>query len=124
MSYFSFLSGVIISVPLVGLLQSMVSAQSIPAKFQGKWVQDLGNCNLPVDDSKLVISEKLLEFHESEGKVISTRVAGNLDLYGVADFSGEGQTWRDSFHLRLSKNQMALTTIYDDGSSFTRYRCK
>jgi hypothetical protein len=104
-------------------LQSSAAGQTIPARFQGQWVENLRDCG-KLSDTNLKISANRVDFWESFGTVRSVKAQGNSDLYVTAQFSGEGETWTDSLRFRLSNNQKALTAIYDDGSQFTRYRCR
>ena len=103
--------------------QSNALSQSIPARFHGKWAENLRNCG-KLDDTNFKISANRVDFWESFGSVRSVKLQGTSDLYIMAQFSGEGEIWTDSLHFRLSKNQKALTIINNDGSQFTRYRCR
>ncbi|WP_228016828.1 hypothetical protein [Synechocystis sp. LEGE 06083] len=101
----------------------MVSAQSIPPRFQGTWVENLKNCDAPMDETKLVLSDGRVDFHESWGKIIAVTVDDELNLRVTAELAGEGETWKDTFRFRLSENHQKLTSIHQDGISFTRHRC-
>lgn len=102
---------------------TMVLAQSIPPRFQGTWVENLKNCDAPMDETKLVLSGGWLDFHESSGKIIAVTVDDELNLRVTAELAGEGETWKDTFRFRLSENHQKLTSIHQDGISFTRHRC-
>ncbi|UOO11052.1 MULTISPECIES: hypothetical protein [unclassified Synechocystis] len=102
---------------------TMVLAQSIPPRFQGTWVENLKNCALPMDDTRLVLSDGWVDFHESRGKITAVTVDDELNLRVTAKLAGEGETWKDTFHFRLSENHQKLTSIHEDGISFTRHRC-
>jgi hypothetical protein len=104
-------------------LQSSASGQTIPARFQGQWVGNLGDCG-KLSDTNLKISANRVDFWESFGTVRSVKTQGTSDLYVTANFSSEGENYSETVHFRLSNNQKALTTIGDDGSQFTRYRCR
>lgn len=95
--------------------------QSIPTRFQGLWMGNLKQCG-SLNDTKLEITAKELHFYESHGSVRSIRTEGKSELSLVADFSGEGEKWRQSLRFRLSSDQKRLTDITDN-PPFVRYRC-
>ncbi|MEB3309847.1 MAG: hypothetical protein VKJ02_06405 [Snowella sp.] len=95
--------------------------KSIPARFQGLWMENLKQCG-SLDDTQLKITAKELHFYESHGSVRSIKTEGKLELHVVADFSGEGEKWQQSLRFRLSKDQKRLTDITDN-PPLVRYRC-
>lgn len=106
----------IVPVPPAG------TASTIPAAFRGRWAGDAASCSGPRDEMALTITGDTLRFYESEGRVEAVDIASPRDATVEADFTGEGESWRDTRRLALSENGDTLT-ITIAGTSSTRVRC-
>lgn len=94
---------------------------SIPAVFHGVYDGSTEACGRP-SDGRLAVTANELRFHESIGSVREVTLE-SADLIRVeADYQGEGEAWRNSHALRLSKDGAKLR-ISGDGTSFDRVRC-
>jgi hypothetical protein len=95
---------------------------SVPASFQGEWVADPKGCTSKPDDSRLTIGTDRIRFHESSGAIKAVVMQGELDLALIAEMSGEGETWLDYRHFRLSADRASLTDVTQE-PGFVRHRC-
>ncbi len=91
---------------------------TIPAAFVGEWNADLGSCGTGLSDSRLRIEPSRMRFYESDAEVTRVVVHNIRSVHVEASFAGEGETWRDSVTMVLSRSGNELTI---DGS--TRSRC-
>lgn len=90
----------------------------IPNVFHGEWNEDLTACGTDHNDSKLVVSETLLSFWESDAYVKSVKINDPYSVTVSAKYKGEGQTWSKTITLNISRSESELTI-----EGFTRYRC-
>ena len=91
----------------------------IPQPYRGEWNSDPAACGTGNSDSRLVVGEDSLRFHESSGPVQSARMDGN-ELVVVVRLTGEGETRDATYRVRLSADGNTLT---DAGSGLARQRC-
>ncbi|MBX2865106.1 MAG: hypothetical protein KTR27_16260 [Leptolyngbyaceae cyanobacterium MAG.088] len=97
---------------------------AIPSQFHGEWNSNLEHCGTAWGDSRLQIDANYIEFHESSGPVVEIVAQGDHDLTVTIELSGEGDTWLDERHFKLSSDLQALESIFDPSESgFVRYRC-
>jgi len=96
-------------------------AASIPSAFHGVYDSSPEACTRP-SDGRLTVAARELRFHESIGSVRSVTRSSSGALRAEADFQGEGERWRSSRELRLSKDGAKLS-VSGDGTSFDRVRC-
>ncbi|WMJ70629.1 hypothetical protein [Stenotrophomonas sp. 24(2023)] len=96
---------------------------SVPTKFLGEWSADLGACGTDTDDSVLVIRPHHITFWGSNGPIKAVVTRGALEIMLIVESTGEGETWLDAQHFRLSADGTRLATLHDGTESFMRYRC-
>lgn len=94
---------------------------SIPAAFHGVYDATAEGCAGP-SDGRLAVTARELRFHESVGSVRRVASQSPASIRVEADYQGEGERWRSSRELRLSREGAKLT-ISGDGTSFDRIRC-
>lgn len=94
----------------------------IPAGFQGEWNIVKRDCGTSRNDSGLRIAGKLIQQFESRGKVLSVVTRGKRELAVILESSGEGETWLETQHYRLSANGKELTDARSEAAP-VRYRC-
>jgi hypothetical protein len=90
----------------------------IPAAFRGEWNANVEHCGTGLSDSRLRVEPGRLRFYESDAQVSRVSVTNARAALVEASFSGEGQTWRDTVNMVLSRSGNDLTI---DG--LTRHRC-
>jgi len=95
---------------------------SIPAAFRGEWNGDLSACGTGLSDTRLRVSEKKLQFYESDAEVKSAKIISSRAIEISALFTGEGETWNSELKLALSRSGNDLT-IQMGGDDFTRIKC-
>ena len=95
---------------------------TVPAAFRGEWNLDLAACGTGLNDSRLVIGEREIQFYESRGEVTATRAEGADQVAIEASMAGEGETWVDSRVFRLSRDGQTLTEV-SDSHGLARRRC-
>ncbi|KRA66960.1 hypothetical protein ASD89_01630 [Caulobacter sp. Root656] len=95
----------------------------IPAEFRGEWNSKTEDCGTANNDSRLVISADKIEFYESTGTVRAAFMRGPFEALIVADMTGEGATWLDSYKFILAGDGHYISTPSLDGTRFVRYRC-
>lgn len=104
-------------------LAQVSQAQLVPAAFLGEWNMRREACGGHLNDSRLVISARGLELHESSGEVVSTAVEGDT-LTVKAKMSGEGETWDETYRFRISEDgRVLLQLLFPDNESVKRLRC-
>lgn len=92
----------------------------IPARFQGEWQRDTGNCG-NADEGRLLIGPGSVRFHESIGALQALHADdGRLDL--ALRLRGEGQSWEATYRFRLSEDGRRLTDL-SSGNGMVRLRC-
>jgi hypothetical protein len=94
----------------------------IPASLQGRWTGMDERCGDRAADLELSIAPDELVFHESVGAVKAVREDGDGKIAVEAAFTGEGQSWTRTLHMRRSADGKTLT-IVNDGTAVTRKRC-
>jgi len=97
-------------------------ARSIPSAFHGVYDSSPEACVRP-SDGRLAVTARELRFHESIGSVRSVVLLESGAIRVEADYQGEGERWRSSRELRLSKNGAKLS-VGGDGTRFDRVRCR
>jgi hypothetical protein len=116
---------------VLGLLCLFASCQigavgrvaSIPRPFTGEWNAVLASCEGREGDGHVTLSAAQLSFYESVGSVSSVRVLGPLDIVVDAEMAGEGQTWLDHLHFRLSSDKRSLTVLGMGPQPWVLHRC-
>jgi len=93
---------------------------SLPAGFLGEWNATPVDCGTGRNETRLSISADRLEFHESSGPVTSVTAAGELEVSGTVELTGEGETRAQPFQFKLSPDGKALT---DADGGLVRSRC-
>ena len=96
---------------------------AVPRQFQGLWAASAAQCSAPSTESKLVISEKRIEFYESHGPILTVVSDGEFELALTLELSGEGQTWPETRQFRLSEDRQTLTDVTGRRQLMTRVRC-
>ncbi len=71
----------------------------VPARYQGVWDFEGGNCN-KASDLRMEISPQEVLFYESVGTVTGVAQDGS-DIIVTLDMEGEGETWVDKLRLSL-----------------------
>jgi hypothetical protein len=119
----------LVLLPALGLAVALVAPcaavaeqqNAVPARFQGEWAASLAQCGKD-SESRLVIGAAQIRFYESEGTIKAVVTRGERELALIAELSGEGETWLDFSHFRLSADQKTLTDITGE-RAFVRHRC-
>lgn len=113
----------------LGLVPSSAAADTItaaeplavPPRFQGQWGSDQKHCGTD-DDSRLTIGAGQIRFYESGGSIKAVVMQGQSDLAVIIALSGEGETWLDYRHFRLSADGKTLTDVTVE-PELVRHRC-
>ncbi|WP_230461182.1 hypothetical protein [Sphingobium sp. CAP-1] len=92
----------------------------IPAAFQGRWTGEADRCGDRAAPLELTIAPDQLIFHESVGTVGSARAEADGRIAVDAAFTGEGQSWTRTLHMRRVGDRLIIT---NDGTAVTRKRC-
>jgi len=95
----------------------------IAVQFRGEWNAKIEDCGTGNNDSRLVIGTNKIEFYESTGIVRAAFMHGPFETLIVADMTGEGSTWLDSYKFILAGDGHYLSSPSADGTRFVRYRC-
>jgi hypothetical protein len=96
---------------------------AIPRPFTGEWNAVLASCEGREGDGHVTVSTTQLSFYESSGAVSAVRVLGPLDIVVDAEMAGEGETWLDHLHFRLSSDKRSLTVLGMGAQPWVLYRC-
>jgi hypothetical protein len=97
----------------------------IPDQFLGVWAASSKSCPMPEDDL-LRIGAGRVDFHERTGKVVAVHALGELRVELELEMSGEGDTWRETLKLTLSRDRRTLTDIESSEKPkyhYSRVRC-
>lgn len=95
------------------------TANTVPARFQGRYAADTAACGDPAHESRLTIEAARIAFHESSGPI--TRVSqGPTEVSITAELTGEGETREANYGFRLSADGNTLTDV---GNGAVRQRC-
>ncbi|PZO79913.1 MAG: hypothetical protein DI632_03085 [Sphingomonas hengshuiensis] len=108
--------------PPPGEAAPMVAANTIPARFVGRWNRDAAACARPaasIDGVK--VSPDELWFHESVGKVQRVEPLSDDRIRITAAYDGEGERWTSTQTLSVDGDRLTIVT---EGRPFTRIRCK
>jgi len=103
-------------------LARQVDERTVPVQFRGEWNERREDCGTGNNDSRLRIEAATIDFYESGGRVRGAFLNGPYEIIIVADLSGEGSTWMDSFQFTLAADGSYLSTR-SEGGTLTRYRC-
>jgi hypothetical protein len=101
---------------------SEVSVAELPAAFLGVW--DADPACPSTSDTRLTVSAAELTFFESGAMIKKVTVKSPDEAIVDADFSGEGETWSRSVHLKLGDDGKTLTSDEGTDKAVTRTRCK
>lgn len=100
---------------------------SIPARFLGVW--DTGDCS-PSSEMRLKVTTARLEYYESVGTLTAIEAASGGDVLATLAMTGEGQSWKDTVRLQLTRveGREALLVLPGPESEVTlrpapRFRC-
>lgn len=96
---------------------------AIPEPFQGRWDFALDSCGDAASEGELTISGDSLEYYESVARVVGVTGQSPSAIAVQAEFSGEGQSWRERIGYALNADGDRLTTTAEDGSESVRMRC-
>lgn len=94
---------------------------SIPASYHGVYEGSLQACAKP-SDQRLTVAARELRFHESVGTVRSVGFGGSDAIAVEADYTGEGESWRNLRILKLLENGARLS-VKGEGEALERVRC-
>ncbi|MEZ5841497.1 MAG: hypothetical protein R3D02_14070 [Hyphomicrobiales bacterium] len=92
--------------------------------FEGKWAAEAAWCkNKPsmTDQVPIKVSRKGIEGYESSCPFTSVTQKGG-SYVARAKCSGEGETWTETYVMKVEGNKLTLT--YEDGSATQYVRCK
>lgn len=99
-------------------------AVDLPSGFLGVWGAESDQCGTELDDLRLTLHPHRLQFHESDGQLISISASSDLEIVIAAEMSGEGETWRTYRHFSLSDDGSRLSDITDAPELIVvRHRC-
>jgi hypothetical protein len=92
-----------------------VTAEAIPAAFQGRWGMVPADCTSTRGDAKglLVIDAQSLRFYESRAVPKNIEVLNDNEWRADLHYSGEGQTWMEKTSIGLSNQGRTLTRMAD-----------
>src|SRR4029078_2015909 len=62
-------------------------------------------------------------FYESRGRVLAIATRGNTELALLSEASGDGQSWLDARHFKLSGDHRTLTDVTGGRKQAVRVRC-
>jgi len=96
---------------------------ALPAAFHGVFDQDRAACAAASSITRLNVDARTLRFHESIGEVRSIAVETPRAISVVADWQGEGESWRNTHRLGLSEDGGTLT-VAGEGTNLVRVRCR
>ncbi len=100
---------------------AVAAAETIPARFVGRWNRDAAACAQPAASIEGVrVTPNELWFHESVGAVRRVETLGPDRLRITADYEGEGQRWTATQTLQVAGDRLTIVT---DGQPFSRMRC-
>ena len=77
---------------------------TFPDMFLGQWAEDLAACG-GEDTGGVSIEPDRVEFYEAIGRVQSITVEANGAVTSELHFTGEGRSWTETAHFRLSNDQ-------------------
>ncbi|MBI1402260.1 MAG: hypothetical protein GC147_03485 [Porphyrobacter sp.] len=79
-------------------------AGTIPARFQGVWDAEGGDCS-PASETRLEVGPDRLEYYESLGTVTGVEPSEGADALVTLAMEGEGQSWTDTVRLQLGETE-------------------
>jgi hypothetical protein len=94
------------------------AAYDVPERYRGEWAATAEACDRQGEVTQLVIDDDSIQFHESEGPIVSLVERGS-ELTVLARLTGEGETRDASYTFRLSADGNTLTDL----NGFARQRC-
>ncbi|GAB3750572.1 hypothetical protein [Lysobacter olei] len=95
------------------------SSTGVPPRFQGTYALDDKACAQPGHESRLVLSDARIQFHESSGPIEQVQVDG--DTLGInARVTGEGETRQAVYRFALSADGRHLRDLEH---GMVRVRC-
>lgn len=95
---------------------------TIPDGYIGVWGEP-GEAGCSDDsDSRVQVHAQKISFWESEAAITGVSTASNGGVDVTADVSGEGETWKSSYNMRLDGASMYLSV--DGGAATQRTRCQ
>ena len=95
----------------------------VPSQFRGEWNVDLSACGTDTSDTRLQIGADSIRFWESEGPVTEIKRHGVSEFTATVRLSGEGESWNERLHFRLSPDGKTLIDLRPDSDGFSRKRC-
>lgn len=95
---------------------------TVPARFQGDWASSVKQCGADYDELRLSIGASTIRFQESGGSIKAVVTQGESELALISELSGEGETWLDISHFRLSTDQSTLVDMTGE-TEVVRHRC-
>jgi hypothetical protein len=84
------------------------SAPEFPAAFWGQWTEDLAACG-GEDTSGLFISSRNLDYYDGQGVLIDLAQESASAVSAQLEFTGEGETWRETARLELSEDKQSMS---------------
>lgn len=108
-------------VSSVAASSSETAAVELPAGFLGVW--DVNPACPATSDTKLTVAATELTYFESGATIRKVTVKSATEAVVDADFSGEGETWSRSVHLKLGDGGKTLTADESTDKAVTRSRC-
>ena len=99
------------------------SQATIPKPFRGAWAASAADCAAARAESKLTLRETAVDFYESRGRVLAIATRGNTELALLSEASGDGQSWLDARHFKLSGDHRTLTDVTGGRKQAVRVRC-
>jgi len=101
--------------------EGVAAANTIPARFVGRWNRDTAACARPAASIEGVrVTPNELWFHESVGAVRRVEVLAPDRLRITAEYDGEGERWTATQTLHVAGDRLTIVT---DGQPFSRMRC-
>ena len=80
---------------------------TFPDLLLGQWTQDLAACG-GEDTEGVSIEPDKVQFYEAVGRVQAITVDANGAVTSDLRFSGEGRSWTETAHFRLSHDQTSV----------------
>lgn len=91
--------------------------EAIPQLYRGHWAQTEAACNTPTE-TNIIIYPLIINYWESEAAISDISIANNT-LKFSANFSGEGEEWKDDRSLTLENGNKTLV----DDVGVKRIKC-
>jgi len=95
------------AVALALALGQTAPPSSFPDVLLGQWTEDLDTCGQEDTDGVNIEADNV-QFYEAVGRVQAIMIEPNGAIESELHFSGEGRSWTETAHFRLSKDHSSV----------------